>query len=151
MTQARTLDDVRVGIGEDRQSITMIGDQPIDEIKIAELKKFCDDNGIETNGNRSKRSTFINAITVYLDQAIEKPINTVSSREISRDDFEVMGLLMAQTIAVIAIVLWKIGSLAGRSMAFYAVPKIIQWYRAIQWQAMGDRLKAYSRSILRSA
>lgn len=147
MTHAKTLDDIRVSIGEDGQTITMIGDQPIDEIKITELKKFCDENELETDGNRSYRSTFINAVTSYLDQPIDQPITTVLSREISRDDFEVIGLLMAQTIAVIAIVLWKIGALVGRSLALYAVPKVTQWYRAIQWQAMGDRLKTYSRSI----
>ena len=142
----QTLDDIRKQTTDKGQEVVTIGDTPIDEIKLPDLKKFCDENGIETTGNRSKRSTFLDAITAYLDQPVEASVTTVASREICKDDFEIVGLLMAQTIVITAIVLWKIGSLLGRSLAEWSIPIFLEWKNRQNFKAMGDRLRLAARA-----
>ena len=77
-----------------------LNDIPIGDLKLAELKKFCNENEIETTGNRSSRSTFLNAI----DRHFNKPIEPIGINPIEPMADDVLLFLFLRLLALLAIV-----------------------------------------------
>ena len=85
-----------------------LNDIPIGDLKLAELKKFCNENEIETTGNRSSRSTFLNAIDRHFNKPIE-PIGINPAEPIGINPAEPMAddvllFLFLRLLALLTIV-----------------------------------------------
>ena len=76
-----------------------LNDIPIGDLKLAELKKFCNENEIETTGNRSSRSTFLNAIDRHFNKPIE-PIGINPIEPIGINPIEPIGINPAEPIGI---------------------------------------------------
>ena len=76
-----------------------LNDIPIGDLKLAELKKFCNENEIETTGNRSSRSTFLNAIDRHFNKPIE-PIGINPIEPIGINPIEPIGINPIEPIGI---------------------------------------------------
>jgi hypothetical protein len=116
-------------------------------VSTPKLKQFCDRMGIETNGHRSKKITFIEAIQAYLDQPIEVPIQEIANRDLCTEDYEAVGLVLFQAIVIVAIVSFKIGWYLGDLIAVHIVPMILKWKHHQDWDQMKQRLFKKAREV----
>jgi hypothetical protein len=111
------------------------------------LKQFCDRMGIATEGKRSKKITFVEAIQAYLDQPIEQPIQEIADRNLCIEDYETALLVILQAIVIVAIVSFKTGWYLGDLIATCILPKILKWKNAQDWDQMKQRLLKQAREI----